>query len=117
MVAFESVRAALACSVTLLRALAEHNQASDSDPLQVGIGLAAGEPVEVGPDYLGGVVNLAARLNGLAEAGQALASQAVRDLAGVVPGVAFLDLGTHALKGFKEPVRVWLVSDGQAPVA
>src|SRR5438876_9934577 len=36
MVAFESVRAALACSVTLLRALAEHNQASDSDPLQVG---------------------------------------------------------------------------------
>jgi class 3 adenylate cyclase len=79
----------------------------------VRVGLNAGEPIaEDDPDgrsdLFGTAVNLAARICGHAEAGQILASDVVRQL---VAGKDFLfsDRGEVRLRGFDEPVRLFVV--------
>ncbi len=58
-------------------------------------------------DVVGETPNLAARLQGLAEPGTVVISDNTRQLLASL--FEFVDLGTHALKGFSEPVRAWRV--------
>jgi class 3 adenylate cyclase/predicted ATPase len=53
----------------------------------------------------GDAVNTAARVQAAAEAGQVLADEATRRLAG--SAIGFADAGEHALKGKAEPARLW----------
>jgi adenylate cyclase len=55
-----------------------------------------------GGDYFGRTVNLAARVAGLAGAGQVLVSRRVAE--SPPAGVAFLELGERSLKGIARPV-------------
>ena len=85
-------------------ALAQHRQENPDIPLQVRIGLAAGEPVEKRNDLFGSTVQLAARLCAHAEVGQVLVSNVVAELCDG-KGIEFHDKGQTQLKGFKQPVH------------
>ena len=107
---FTSARQAIRAAVDLQSAFV---QASIDDPamaLPVGIGLDAGEAVEVSDGYRGGALNLAARLCSIAGPGEILASDSVVHLARKVDGVSGVDRGTATLKGLAEPVRLTLLT-------
>jgi class 3 adenylate cyclase len=74
--------------------------------LEVRSGVHTGE-VEVGSDDISGLaVHVAARIMGLAGAGEVLASRTVRDLV-VGSELSFADRGEHELKGIDEPWPVY----------
>lgn len=105
MAAFLSAASAIRCSMDVQNQLGRHNRENPHLPLQVRIGLAAGEPVERQNDLFGSTVQLAARLCAQAEPEQILVSNAVAELC-LGKGLSFRDLGTVSLKGFEQPVHV-----------
>jgi len=107
MASFRSVTKAVDCAVTLQRKM-ESTAGVLEAPLRVRIGLNAGEPVEDEGDLFGTTVILAVRIAALAEAGEILVSDVIRQLLGG-KGFLFNDRGEHPLKGFEEPVRVYEV--------
>ena len=72
---FASTRQAIRAAVDLQGRFVEETIADGELPLTVGIGIDAGEAVEVEGGYRGGALNLAARLCGQARAGEILASR------------------------------------------
>ena len=104
----------------LRAALAMHTAASavpdcDGAPLRLHIGIARGEVVAAAISgggkakysVTGDPVNLAARLDALAQSGETLISEALyREVSGTVEAAA---VGEHAVKGFDAPVAVWRV--------
>jgi len=99
MAVFVSTVAAVRCAHEIQAALTE------DEPLEVRIGLAAGEPVERNGDFFGGAVQLAARLCAHAGPREIIVSRAVADLC-VGKAFTFDDLGSISLKGFSAPVAV-----------
>ena len=77
MAAFESVRSAARAAIAIQAAMAGNADASD---LRVRIGLHAGEVLQVSDDYLGQVVNKAARIASAASGGEVKVSTAVAAL-------------------------------------
>jgi class 3 adenylate cyclase len=107
MVAFDSAADAVACARDIQR-----RATVGDDPLGVRVGLHAGEPDREEEDYFGTPVVVASRLCDRAQAGQILASDLVRGLAGPREGGAFRSLGALTLKGLAEPVTAWDVHWG-----
>lgn len=103
MVAFESPPVAAACGLEMQRAIA-----SSEDPLQLRVGIAAGETVREDDDYFGRPVVVAKRLCDVAEPGTVLVSGPVR---GLLPDTAVdtEQLGPLTLKGLGEPVTATLL--------
>jgi class 3 adenylate cyclase len=73
----------------------------------VRVGLASGEVLNRDGDYYGSVVNLAARLVGLAEPGEILLSEAA---AAAADQTAVVPIGPVEVKGFPVPVPVFRLS-------
>jgi class 3 adenylate cyclase/pimeloyl-ACP methyl ester carboxylesterase len=105
MASFPSVTRAVECALALQQAFAERNE-TGTEPLDVRVGLNAGEPIEEDGDLFGETVILAARIAALAQGGEVLASMAVRELC-AGKGFLFADVGEHAMRGFEDPVRVF----------
>ncbi len=105
MASFSSATKALECAIAMQRAFAQHNE-SAAEPINVRIGLNAGEPIAEDEDLFGTAVNLAARICAHAEAGQILAPIVVRELA-AGKQFMFADLGEAELRGFEDPVRLY----------
>jgi class 3 adenylate cyclase/pimeloyl-ACP methyl ester carboxylesterase len=105
MASFGSVTKAVECAVALQRAFAER----DGEPLNVRVGLNAGEPIEEEGDLFGATVILASRIAARAGAGQIFVADTVRGLCSG-KGFLFADRGEFVAKGFEEPVRVYEVS-------
>jgi class 3 adenylate cyclase len=109
MAAFNSVASAVAFSIAAQRAFGKHNEANPV-PLDVKIGISAGEPVtDDNDDLFGAAVQLAARLCAAASGSEILASVAVRELS-VGKQIRFEDRGPVELKGLPEPTVVYRVS-------
>jgi class 3 adenylate cyclase len=114
MASFSSATRALECAIAMQRAFAEHNaqvgaqSAVGRTPLQIRIGLNAGEPIAEDEDLFGTAVILAARIAAKAEGGEIVVSDTVR---GLVAGKGFLfsDRGDVVLRGFEDPVRLYEV--------
>ena len=109
MAAFNSVASAVGFSIAVQRAFCEHNE-SNAVPLDVKIGISAGEPVtDDNDDLFGAAVQLAARLCDIADGGEIRVSLAVRELSA---GKRFLfdDCGPVQLKGLPEPTAVYRVA-------
>jgi pimeloyl-ACP methyl ester carboxylesterase len=81
-------------------------EAARSSGLEVRIGLHSGE-VELMQEDVGGIaVHIAARVGGLAAAGEVLVSSTVRDLV-AGSGIRFVDRGTKHLKGISDEWRLF----------
>ena len=105
MASFPSVTRAVECAIALQQAFARRND-SAAEPLQVRVGLNAGEPIAEDGDLFGETVILAARIAAMAESGEVLSSLAVRELC-AGKGFLFADMGERTLRGFEDPVRVF----------
>lgn len=81
-------------------------QSHTDGPLQLRVGMAAGEPIEEDGDIHGTVVSQASRIAALGGPGEVVVSDAVRQLA-LGKGFEFEPMGDVELKGFDEPQRVW----------
>ena len=107
MASFVSVSGAMDCAVAIQRGLAERN-AHHATPVQVRIGLNAGEPLDEDGQLFGTVVNAAARICAQARPGQILVADVVRTLA-EGKDVAFADRGWVALRGLPRRYRLFEV--------
>jgi adenylate cyclase len=81
------------------------------------IGIGIGDVVERDGDLLGDGVNIAARLEGLAEPGGICISRAVYEQVTNKLSARFIDIGARKVKNIPEPVHAYLVAtwdDGRA---
>ncbi|MCH7578562.1 MAG: adenylate/guanylate cyclase domain-containing protein, partial [Chloroflexi bacterium] len=107
MASFATASKALACATAIQTALGERNETAE-EPINVRIGLNAGEPVAEDEDLFGTAVQLAARVCAHADPGTILASNVVRELS-AGKGFLFSDQGDVVLRGFEDPVRLYEV--------
>lgn len=113
LVEFGSVLNAVRAAIALQHDTAIHCEGWPEDKaVRLRIGIHLGDVLIDGGDVYGDGVNIAARLEGLAEPGGIVVSQVVRDQVGSKADVGFRDLGEKELKNIREPVRVFAV--GQA---
>ena len=112
LVLFASVVDALRCAVEIQRAMASRNaQVPPEKRLEFRMGINVGDIIEA-PGIHGDGVNVAARLEALAEVGGICVSSRVQeDVHGSLDrlGIAFEDAGQHQLKNIARPVRVYRV--------
>ena len=116
---FPSVVEALTCAVGIQRALRERNAALPPEHrLEFRIGINLGDVIIDGEDIYGDGVNVAARLQQLAEPGGILVSRTVHNHVRGKLELAFEPLGEHQVKNIPEPVAVFRVRlDGSRPSA
>ncbi len=105
----DGIAAAVKCAARVQREIARHGQEHKDRPLDVRLGIAAGEPVEHHNDLFGCTVQLAARLCSHAQPQQILVSNVVAELC-EGKALPFEDLGVIPLKGFDQPVRAHAVT-------
>ena len=110
LIEFGSVVGAVECALALQHLAAERNTQVPSDRrMEWRIGVHLGDVLIEGDDILGDGVNIAARLEGIAEAGGICISEdAFRQVRGKVE-VEFADLGEQSLKNIARPLRVYHV--------
>ena len=101
MASFGSVTKAVECAIALQRAFT----GGEGEPLNVRVGLNAGEPIEEDGDLFGATVILASRIAAKAEGGEILVADTVRGLCSG-KGFLFADRGEFVAKGIEEPVRI-----------
>jgi class 3 adenylate cyclase/pimeloyl-ACP methyl ester carboxylesterase len=111
MASFTSVMKAMDCAIALQRAFASWNDgpgAQQAAPLQVRVGLNAGEPIEEDGDLFGSTVIMASRVAAQAGAGEILIPEPLRHL---LSGKSYVyaDRGEAMLKGFEDAVRLYEV--------
>lgn len=107
-VVFESASSALDCAVMILRRAAEPTDGA-AGPLQIGVGLHAGETVAFDEQFVGSAVNIASRLASKAAAGEILISDTLRGLVRTSTSQEMVSRGSLRLKGVNEPVRAWSI--------
>jgi branched-chain amino acid transport system substrate-binding protein len=110
-VVFPAVSAAVQCGLAIVEGARADADEHPEAPIAVGIGINAGETVETAEGYVGGPVNIAARLCALAAAGDVLVSDTVRSLTQTVLPVTFVARGRRTLKGVADPVTVYAVME------
>src|SRR5262249_50908938 len=107
---FGSVVDAVACAVALQRGMAERNTGIAEDRrIDVRIGINLGDVIIEGEDRHGEGVNIAARLEQLADPGGICLSQQAYDQVETKLSLGYRDLGQHRLKNIAKPVRVYRV--------
>lgn len=107
---FGSAVEAVECAVKVQTALADANASIEPDRrISYRIGVHVGDVMVRAGDLFGDGVNIAARLEGLADPGGiCISSSTYEQLHGKLP-VAFTDLGERSLKNISRPVRAYVV--------
>jgi adenylate cyclase len=115
LVEFSSVIDALACAAELQSGMAERNrQSADKPQIVFRIGINLGDVIVEGDDLYGDGVNLASRLEGLAEPGGICISAKVYDEVKNKLALTYEDMGEREVKNVAEPIRVYLIVPGRA---
>jgi adenylate cyclase len=105
---FASVFAAVQCAVEIQRDLGQANQAlAEERRMRFRIGINVGDVMVKDGDIFGDGVNIAARLEGLAEPGSICISRGVRDHIRHKLPYGFADLGEQSVKNIAQPIRVF----------
>ena len=112
---FASVVDAMRCADEVQRGMAEQNINVPQDKrIELRIGIHVGDIIIEDNDIFGDGVNIAVRLEGIAEPGGiSISDDARRQIRGKVD-ITFEDLGSQSLKNIAEPMRVWRVPYGRA---
>jgi adenylate cyclase len=108
LVEFASAVDAVTCAIEIQRQLRERDASgSQANPIQFRIGINVGDIIIEGEDILGDGVNIAARIEGIAEPGGiSISEDAWRQVQGKV-AANFVDAGEQSLKNIARPVRVY----------
>src|SRR6187401_1476033 len=105
---FASVFAAVQCAIDIQSELAVANKPfEEAKRLRFRIGINVGDVMVKDGDIFGDGVNIAARLEGLAEAGGICISRGVRDHVRKMGRFAFEDLGEQSVKNIDQPIRAF----------
>jgi len=116
LVEFASVVDALRCAAEMQAATAESNAGAPADRrIEFRIGINMGDIVVEDGDIFGDGVNVAARLEGLAQPGGICVSARVQEDAAGRLDLVFEDIGNQALKNILRPVRVYRVVTAARP--
>jgi TolB-like protein/class 3 adenylate cyclase len=107
---FASVVDALECAVAMQTVMAQLNEnVPQEQRMLLRIGINLGDILIEGDDISGDGVNIAARLEGIAEPGGICISSSVYDQVRGKVAVEFSDLGEQSLKNIARPVRAYAV--------
>ncbi len=117
LVEFASAVDAVTCAIEIQRQLREHDAGRpEANPIQFRIGINVGDIIIEGEDILGDGVNVAARIEGIAEPGGiSISEDAWRQVQGKV-AANFVDAGEQSLKNIARPVRVYRLDLAQKVV-
>jgi adenylate cyclase len=105
---------AVRCAMALQQELSARAQ---EKTLEIRIGIHLGDVVDKGGDLFGTAVNVAARLEGIAQPGGIVVSAAVRDAIAGKLAAPFTDLGLQNLKNIGEPLRAYALSSKSGPLS
>jgi len=112
LVEFASVVDAVRCAVEVQQAMPERNADFAADHrIELRIGINLGDVIVEGDDLYGDGVNIAARIEALADAGGVFVSNTVHDHVRDRLPFVFEDLGEQQVKNIARPVRVYRVRD------
>ena len=108
---FPSAVEAVRCAIDIQESLRTRNMAyPPSRQMSFRIGITIGDVVERDGDLLGDGVNIAARLEGLAEVGGICISRAVHEQVANKLSVQFSDIGAQEVKNIPTPVHAYMVA-------
>src|ERR1700741_4120808 len=114
---FASVCAAMLCAVRMQGGMGERNASVPADRrIEFRVGINLGDVIAEKHDIFGDGVNIAARLEALAEPGGICVSRIVRDHERDRLGCTFADLGEQHVKNIARAVRAYRVRDPAVPV-
>jgi adenylate cyclase len=108
LVEFDSAVDAVRCAVDIQHRLADAAANSDHK-LELRIGINSGDVIVDEHDVYGNSVNIASRLEGLAEPGGICVTEAVREQLLGQPGLCLQSLGERRVKNINRPIRVYRV--------
>ncbi|MCZ6859489.1 MAG: adenylate/guanylate cyclase domain-containing protein [Alphaproteobacteria bacterium] len=112
--AVEAVR----CALSIQEELAVHNmELSDDCKLRFRVGINVGDVMAKGDDLFGDAINVAARLEELAEPGGICVSASVFEQVKHKISLSFEDIGPQAVKNVAEPVPAFRIVPGSVSVA
>ncbi len=116
LVEFASAVDAVRGAVEVQRGMVEQNGSVPQDQrIEFRIGIHVGDIIFDDNDIFGDGVNIAARLEGIAEpGGVCISDDAQRQIRGKVD-IAFADMGAQNLKNIAEPMRAWRLQIDQGP--
>jgi adenylate cyclase len=115
LVEFASVVDAVRCAVEVQYEMAERNAGvPEEQRIQLRIGINLGDIIKDGRDIHGDGVNIAARLEALAEPGGICVNRVVRDQVRDKLDFAFEDAGEQRVKNIARPLRVYRIRPGRS---
>lgn len=109
LVEFDSAIDAVRCGIDIQRGLAEREPKNNGNRIQLRIGINTGDVIVDERDIYGNSINIAARLEGLAEPGCIYVTRGVRDQLLGYPDFSFEDKGLRRVKNIARPIRVYRV--------
>jgi adenylate cyclase len=113
---FSSAVDAVQCAVEVQKAITKENADRPAEEqMRFRIGVHVGDIMVQGDNLFGDAVNVAARLEYLAEPGGICISGAVRDHIGTNLSVGLADLGPQRVKNITQPIRAYRISKETSP--
>ncbi|MDJ0947417.1 MAG: adenylate/guanylate cyclase domain-containing protein [Alphaproteobacteria bacterium] len=110
LIEFASVVDAVRCAIVVQHGMVERNAGVDeSRRIRFRVGINVGDVIIDEDDIFGDGVNVAARLEALAEPGEICVSGTVREHVGEKLPVQFADLGEHTVKNIARPIHVYRI--------
>jgi adenylate cyclase len=110
LVEFDSALEAVQCAVAIQQALVQHNRTARAESsIRIRIGIHLGDVVHTGGDVIGDSVNIAARIEPLAESEGICVSGPVFEQVQNKVDLKFEKLGTPGLKNVRVPITVYRV--------
>jgi adenylate cyclase len=115
LVEFGSAVGAVECAVELQKAMAAANEDNPEDRrIVLRIGVNLGDVMVDGSDLYGDGVNVASRIEGLADPGGVAISDAVHEHLHGRVSIDFVDSGNHEVKNIERPLHIWTWSPDAA---
>jgi adenylate cyclase len=115
---FASAVDAVQCAVGVREGIAKENAARPAgEQMRFRIGIHVGDIIVQGDNLFGDAVNVAARLEALAEPGGICVSGAVQDHIGTKLPLSFADLGLQQVKNITQPIKAYWIKGDTSPTA
>ena len=116
LIEFASIVDAVRCAVVMQQGMEDRNaNVDESEHIRFRVGINVGDVIVEDEDIFGDGVNVAARLEALAQPGEICVSATVREHVGEKLPIGFVDLGEHSVKNIARPVHVYRIETRVEP--